>query len=594
MRWDLRLKGKQLSTQTPAWKQKWLLMMAILLLCAIFFIAFQCTYHNDSLGYPYHLSISSISSIKMEFHTSKYEIINNETWNSRHLSIESPYTINTSANLVREVSRVVYDESIIRLPSTYQNLMILEPGISTPSTPRLVSIRPNSTPLSISRFSPENQNSYIYLPIVMNQISPRYFVAPNGDDSAPGTWEHPWRTIQKAANSLNAGETVVILTGDYDERVIITRSGAPSQPIVYIAEGTVSMKGFTVYADYITLRGFNISDTDNHNQNGWGIFVEGSYCVIEENNIHDATRGGIALWASPGNYDDTKNCIVRGNHLYRNAFAGIEVKGMDNLIESNEIWGTIQYHPKWENPPVWADADGIRFHGSGHVIRNNYIHDIHYSDPGNVNPHIDCFQTFSISDAERAQNVILEKNICKNVEAQTSEEFGKGFMLEGAYDVLIRNNIIEAFNNININTACNAITIVNNVFTSDLDFVMEFDTVGIAVRASPNTIIKNNIFYDLPNHIIVVYDSTSQQGLDVGYNIAYRSDGKPPWGDPYPDDLWQVNPLFIDPYGFDYHLLPSSPAIDAGTILNVVQDDFDGITRPQGSGYDIGAFEYLP
>ena len=415
---------------------------------------------------------------------------------------------------------------------------------------------------------------------------------PNGDDAGPGTQSQPWRTIQKAADTIVAGDTVIVQPGEYDERVQITTSGSSGAPITYMAEGTVTMKGFTVRADHIVIEGFDITDTDNDWSEGWGIFVEGSHCVLENNYVYFATRGGIMLFANGGDDPVTSNCVVKNNRLYRNAMVGLEVRGRNHVIVGNEIWGTIQHHPKWENPPSWVDADGIRFHGSGHLIRNNYIHDISYSDPENITPHIDCFQTFSEAYHERAQNVIFEKNTCKNVQAQTKEEFGKGFMLEGADHIIIRNNIIEAFTNVNINSGCSDITIVNNVFTTDLSFVMDFHTVGIAVRQSPNTTIKNNIFYDLPNHIIVVYDSTSQQGLDGGYNSVYRSDGQPPWGDPYPHDLWQVDPQFVNPGEYDFHLLPSSPAIDAGITLTNVIDDFDGNVRPQGGGYDIGAFEH--
>jgi hypothetical protein len=43
----------------------------------------------------------------------------------------------------------------------------------------------------------------------------------------------------------------------------------------------------------------------------------------------------------------------------------------------------------------------------------------------------------------------------------------------------------------------------------------------------------------------------------------------------------------------DFHLTASSPLIDRGASLTSVDKDFDGNTRPQGSGYDIGAYEYL-
>ncbi|MEK7147067.1 MAG: choice-of-anchor Q domain-containing protein, partial [Patescibacteria group bacterium] len=42
----------------------------------------------------------------------------------------------------------------------------------------------------------------------------------------------------------------------------------------------------------------------------------------------------------------------------------------------------------------------------------------------------------------------------------------------------------------------------------------------------------------------------------------------------------------------DFHLQSSSPAIDKGVYLALVIKDFDGTIRPQGFGYDIGAYEY--
>ena len=121
--------------------------------------------------------------------------------------------------------------------------------------------------------------------------------------------------------------------------------------------------------------------------------VEGTNCDFEGNYIHYATRGGIRVFARLGKESGTSNCTVKNNRLYRNATAGIEVYGRNNLVEGNEIWGTIQHHPK-STEVVGADADGMRFFGSGHIIHGNYIHDISYRDPENIDPHIDCFQTW--------------------------------------------------------------------------------------------------------------------------------------------------------------------------------------------------------
>ncbi|MCF8083473.1 MAG: right-handed parallel beta-helix repeat-containing protein [Deltaproteobacteria bacterium] len=52
------------------------------------------------------------------------------------------------------------------------------------------------------------------------------------------------------------------------------------------------------------------------------------------------------------------------------------------------------------------------------------------------------------------------------------------------------------------------------------------------------------------------------------------------------------DPGFVDQVGGDYHLSATSPCIDSGTSTGAPLTDYDGNTRPQGSGYDIGAYEY--
>jgi parallel beta-helix repeat protein len=78
-----------------------------------------------------------------------------------------------------------------------------------------------------------------------------YYVATNGLDSYPGTIDRPWRTIQKAANTVVAGDTVYIRGGTYHERVSFSRSGTASQYITFrnypnetvIVDGSVDFSG---------------------------------------------------------------------------------------------------------------------------------------------------------------------------------------------------------------------------------------------------------------------------------------------------------------------------------------------------------------
>ncbi|MCD4697955.1 MAG: T9SS type A sorting domain-containing protein, partial [Bacteroidales bacterium] len=53
------------------------------------------------------------------------------------------------------------------------------------------------------------------------------------------------------------------------------------------------------------------------------------------------------------------------------------------------------------------------------------------------------------------------------------------------------------------------------------------------------------------------------------------------------------DPLFVNLSENDFHLTENSPCIDAGDSINAPDFDFDGNPRPQGAGYDIGAYEYF-
>ena len=60
-----------------------------------------------------------------------------------------------------------------------------------------------------------------------------YYVAKNGSDSNPGTQGSPFLSIQHAANSVSAGDTVIVGDGTYVETVFISRSGTSSARITF-------------------------------------------------------------------------------------------------------------------------------------------------------------------------------------------------------------------------------------------------------------------------------------------------------------------------------------------------------------------------
>jgi len=345
------------------------------------------------------------------------------------------------------------------------------------------------------------------------------------------------------------------------------------------------MSGFSIEADYIHIIGFEISNTIQDLKNGTGIFIEGQSCLVENNDIHDVPRIGIYINAENPDSPSIGNCVIRGNSIKRAATAGIFVAGRNNLIEENDISHTIQYPPGWTNPPGLPDADGIRFFGSGHLIRRNFIHDILLTDPENVDPHIDCFQTWG-----PAHDIIFEQNFCEN-----PNDGMQGFMIsaqDGAVkNLTVRNNVIIAFRLFNVHD-CESLTILHNSFKSELTFTGE-SAYGIELHNSMNARIENNLFFDVGRHSYSYLwkDNASERGLQVGYNCIFMSDGRPPNGNPYPNDLWQVDPKILNIEQNNFRLKSNSPLIDAGKNAGV-SNDYDSNPRPQGRSFDIGAFEY--
>lgn len=51
-----------------------------------------------------------------------------------------------------------------------------------------------------------------------------------------------------------------------------------------------------------------------------------------------------------------------------------------------------------------------------------------------------------------------------------------------------------------------------------------------------------------------------------------------------------VDPMLVSPSTGDFHLGASSAAVDHG-IATSATVDIDGNTRPQGSAFDVGAYE---
>jgi len=209
-----------------------------------------------------------------------------------------------------------------------------------------------------------------------------YYVRTDGNDNNTGlenTPEGAWRTIQKAASTLNAGETVLVQPGTYPEDIYPRNSGEEGRPITFKADGWVILDGETsrAYAfrlsqkQYIVIDGFEMTlYRDIGNDDGTVYFDGGSHSVIRNCYIHDTGRDCISMYAG-SNDDLVENCLlvscyddgispggnnitVRNCTIHGTAEWGVEHQGGTNvLFENNIIWdaisGTDSYTFRYNN-----------------------------------------------------------------------------------------------------------------------------------------------------------------------------------------------------------------------------------------------------
>lgn len=178
-----------------------------------------------------------------------------------------------------------------------------------------------------------------------------FYVSVSGSDSNPGTLASPWRTVQKAVNTLGAGQVAYVRAGTYSENLLITRSGSATapitvqnypgeRPVLRPAGGSTNNYPVEIYsAAYFRLRGFVIEgasgpSTANVYFEGRTHHVEVSQCEIrgsaDQGVFSEATTS--YLWLLGNSVHDNGN----GNAPHQSH--GLYIEGTDHLIANNEVY----------------------------------------------------------------------------------------------------------------------------------------------------------------------------------------------------------------------------------------------------------------
>jgi parallel beta-helix repeat protein len=421
-----------------------------------------------------------------------------------------------------------------------------------------------------------------------------YYVAPNGNNSNPGTESQPWKTIQKAAETLVAGDIVYIKAGNYQENVTPVNSGGAGNYIVYTAlnNDIVTIDGQNVTLpdwdtglfhvedlSYIKISGLRIINVGPNNNNN-GIYLDyTNHIIIENNYIYNTISSGIGVWNSD-------NIIIDNNE--------IELACNDGEQECISVASTNEFVIKnnhiHDGGPGTEGGEGIcpkdgSYNGK---IYDNYVHDL----PTRPGIYMDAWDKHTYN-MEIFRNIVHD---CGNDGILMVSEMGGLLENISVYNNIVYNNkyigIVVTPNGEVADPPMNDMKIINNtVYNNGWNSGLEPWGGGIVVDVSnlSNLIIRNNIVsQNLYFQIAIEYYG---QNFFVDHNLidGFRGDLSE---ETQGNDYVEGNPMFVNAPGADFHLQENSPAIDKGSSNDAPIEDYYGNSRPFGADYDIGAFEY--
>lgn len=358
-----------------------------------------------------------------------------------------------------------------------------------------------------------------------------YYVSPTGSDSNSGSISAPFKTIQKAADVVKPGDTVIVKDGTYtgDSRVVaITRSGNSSAWITFKA------------------------------QNKWGAVLDGENNTVNQSILIDSNASYIKI--EDFEMKGSKSGIVIANAstssniiIYRNKIHDMGRRYLDPCVD-------------YDGANVGQTGIYTGTNSSYVTIDSNVIYNIGRLPGGACATYSGWDYNHDHGVYHRADNSTIINNIFYDNKA------GWSIQLDGRYTpehVNIINNTFSGTNpqrdgHIVIWEDCNYIKIQNNISHSPRNYFI-WDP------------------YDSANYVTV------NNNLVYGTNLA--SDSR--CSDPHyscSDNIIGQDPKLVDLASKNFRLQSVSSAIDKGIPAGI---NYDADGNPRDSAPDIGAYEYV-
>lgn len=447
----------------------------------------------------------------------------------------------------------------------------------------------------------------------------------------------PCSNVQYAINLATASDEVWVATGVYTENLVITpglslRGGwnvsfTVQSPITYpttidgrgahvisatVESGSALIEGFTIrngrdgihiYSGTITVTRNTVRDASRQ-----GIEIEDGRILLENNLITAIEREGIEI--------DGGTVTVLSNTVDSVGRHGILVEGGDVTIEGNlirAVQGEDYHGIRIEVSGVITGNEildigdrGIDARGGAVVIVNNIVHDTGgdgiRTASTSTNVEIRGNTVSSIgNDGIDARGVTV--TVAGNTVSACADN---GIKSEGASHTFINANQVYGDGDAGIDLDdAGTFTVTNNIVAGSSvasvlvqtgagphNYLYHNTLVGSAVgqQGAGISVTVPGITITIVNNIVVSHNvgitATPGATLIVSHTLLWGNGSDPISG----TGVLPGPPLFVAPAQQDYHLLPGSPAVDAGIDVGVT-GDVDGDHRPIGAFPDVGADE---
>jgi len=507
---------------------------------------------------------------------------------------------------------------------------------------------------AVSQADPTKSATAVVTLVTQPASGTTYYVATWGSDSNPGTFSKPWKTIQHAADSVSAGDTVYVRGGVYNKLVIMKASGSASDGFITFSsyKGEIAIVDgtglripsgqwglFTIQdQSYIVINGFEVRNykTSSRADTPIGIYIfgAGSNLQIVNNHIHDiittartnpkqcgSNAFGLTVYGTKAP-DSINGLAIIGNEVDHLKTGCSETLSVDGNVEFFSITNNLVH----DDDNIGIDAIGFEKvsrvqkydQARDGEIRGNTVYNItSYGNP-------DYGKQYAADGiyVDGGTRIVIEQNLVHNVDLGI--EMASEHHKHVTSSVTARNNVIYTDNSNGIsiggsdpvkNGGTDHCIIVNNTLFKDATKGSNNNSGEFQIQHhATNNIFENNILYaNTEAQFLYNQPATPPQPAVIDYNLYYStvgaSNGNWTWlGHNYTGyrnyrrktKLDRNSPNFSNPQfislgtPLNLDIRPSSPAVNAGNNLGldvVGAVDFAGNPRVQNGEINIGAYE---